>query len=79
MPDPNTTYDYRDLPAVLDILGAAAILDVHPDTIRNWMKSGELRAVKLGRLWRIPRHELLRALGVEPPTAANTAAREVAP
>jgi excisionase family DNA binding protein len=26
----------------------ARLLGVHPETVRNWIKSGELRAIKLG-------------------------------
>ena len=34
---------------------AAQVLQVHIRTIYNRIESGELRAVKLGRVWRIPR------------------------
>lgn len=33
----------------------AALLSVHPQTIRAWIHSGELRAVKIGSTYRIDR------------------------
>jgi excisionase family DNA binding protein len=32
----------------------AAIMDVHPSTVRNWIKSGKLKAVKCCHTIRIP-------------------------
>jgi excisionase family DNA binding protein len=32
---------------------AAARLKLQPDTVRRWLRSGKLRASKLGRDWRI--------------------------
>ena len=37
----------------LNIRQAAELLKVHPNTIRNWLKAGELPGKKIGRLWRI--------------------------
>ena len=35
-------------------------------TVYRWIKKGDLKASKLGpKLWRIPKSELLRALGME--------------
>lgn len=36
----------------------AGILRVSPRTIQRWVKEGKLRAVKVGKLWRIPREAL---------------------
>lgn len=32
---------------------AAERLAVSPKTVRDWLRSGELKGVKVGRLWRI--------------------------
>lgn len=37
---------------------AAEILTVAPKTIREWLKSGKLSGVKVGRLWRIKESDL---------------------
>jgi excisionase family DNA binding protein len=34
--------------------------NVKPATVRKWIREGKLKAVKLGRLWRIPEEELQR-------------------
>lgn len=35
-------------------------------TVYRWIKNGDLKASKFGpKLWRIPKSELLRALGME--------------
>ena len=36
----------------------AEILGVHRNSIRNRIKSGEIKAIKTGRLYRIPKSEL---------------------
>jgi excisionase family DNA binding protein len=37
---------------------AAEVLGVHRNTIKNRIKAGDLEAVKIGRLWRIPKEAL---------------------
>lgn len=37
---------------------AAEILNVSPLTLGNWLRSGKIRGVKLGRVWRIPESAL---------------------
>lgn len=44
----------------------AALADLSPNTIRNMIARGDLRAVKLGRAVRIPASELAR-LGLDVP------------
>ncbi len=43
---------------------AAAYLDVHPQTIRRWLRDGRLRGVMINRAagYRIPRQEVERVL-----------------
>lgn len=38
----------------------AELLQLHPDTIRLWLRSGRLQGRKLGRVWRVPDQELRR-------------------
>ncbi len=42
----------------LTVAEAAALLKVAPNTIRDWLKSGELKGSKIGRLWRIRQCDL---------------------
>jgi excisionase family DNA binding protein len=37
-------------------------LKIHPATVRVWIKDGRLRAVRVGREWRVRRSEVDRAL-----------------
>jgi len=37
----------------LTLREAAELLKVHENTIRNWLKSGDLPGRQIGRLWRI--------------------------
>jgi excisionase family DNA binding protein len=37
-------------------------LKIHPATVRAWVKSGRLAAVRAGRTWRVRRSEVDRAL-----------------
>ena len=43
----------------------AEILEVSPNTVRSWLRDGELKGVKVGRgrLWRISEPELNRFTG----------------
>lgn len=49
---------------------AADRLAVSPKSIREWLRTGKLRGVKAGRLWRI-RETDLEAFLVEPETHEN--------
>lgn len=48
----NFTKDYYTAPEVSKLLG------VHYQSVMNWVRSGKLRAVKLGRVWRISKEAL---------------------
>lgn len=37
---------------------AAAIIGIHPVTLRKWLPLGKVRGVKVGRVWRIPESAL---------------------
>jgi excisionase family DNA binding protein len=43
---------------LLTVEDAAKALLVKPTTIREWLKSGKLRGVKMGRLWRVRESEI---------------------
>jgi excisionase family DNA binding protein len=40
---------YDDLPELLTIGNAAELLNVHPNTLRNWEKEGLIEVVRIGR------------------------------
>ena len=37
---------------------AAELLQIHPHTIRKWLRDGKIQGKKFGRVWRIPESEL---------------------
>ena len=38
----------QDLPELLTIKQASTLLNVHPNTLRNWERDGRLSAVRIG-------------------------------
>lgn len=53
----------------------AARLGVHENTIRNWVRSGEVPAVRLGRRVLVPRVVIDRLLDRPEPASAGAAAQ----
>lgn len=53
---------------LISLKSAAALVDVDPKTIRNWIDDGKLQGFKLnGQFWRVYRREVLslaRPIGV---------------
>jgi excisionase family DNA binding protein len=47
---------------LLTVEEAATWLRVQPETVRAWIRSGRLPAVKLGRYWRLRTESLQRLL-----------------
>ncbi len=43
----------------------ARALRVDPETVRRWLREGQVRGQKAGRLWRVPWEEGVRLLGGE--------------
>lgn len=50
---------FGSLPDVLTTAEAAAALRVDPKTLRTMIRRGELRAVRCGRLLRVPKSALI--------------------
>jgi excisionase family DNA binding protein len=53
-------------------------LKIHPATVRVWINSGRLAAVRAGRTWRVRRSELDRALRADTSAARGQAVLEPA-
>jgi len=43
---------------LLTVKDAAKVLLVKPTTVREWLKAGKLKGMKMGRLWRVWKSEL---------------------
>lgn len=60
----------------LDVAQAAELVGVHPRTLRKLIATDGLPGVRVGQLWRFPRHELIawleRRRGAKPPAKAPT-------
>src|SRR5581483_622491 len=65
------------LDELLTVDEAAALLKVHPKTIRRWCATGRLRSTMAGREYRIRRVDLLDRQGEAPVVPGTTAAPRV--
>lgn len=54
----------KDLPEYLTLTQACELLQVHPNTLRNWDKNGTLKAIRIGagKLRRYKKEEILTLL-----------------
>lgn len=54
----------KDLPEYLTLMQVAKLLQVHPNTLRNWDKNGQLKAVRIGvrKLRRYKKEDILNLL-----------------
>ena len=50
---------------------AATVGNVSPRTVRNLIDRGELKAIRVGRLWRIPTQSLAEYLHITPEQIAE--------
>lgn len=79
--------DLAALPALLTADEVAAVLRLHPTTVKLLMRSGELPGRKIGGQWRLLKTDLLTYLGAElddftgatPPADAAPRKSEAAP
>lgn len=69
MPDEIASTPAPDADPWLTVQQVSEELTLHPSTIRAWVKSGRLRAVRAGRSWRVRRSEVDRALLADPSPA----------
>lgn len=56
-----TVHNWEDLPLVLDRFTVAIIFDVNEQTVFNWLKSGKLKANRIGNKYLIDR-DYIRSL-----------------
>ena len=49
---------------LLTVEQAAERLQLHPETVRRQLKRGELRAIKRGRVWRVPESALTEVTAI---------------
>lgn len=57
----------NDLPEYLTLMEVSKLLKVHPNTLRNWDKSGQLKAARIGarKLRRYKKEDILKFLDSE--------------
>jgi len=49
-----------DIDPLLSTTRVAALFDVKPETVRDWIETGKISAVKINRSWRIRKSEVMR-------------------
>lgn len=54
----------NDLPEYLTLMQVSQLLQVHPNTLRNWGKSGQLKAIRIGarKIRRYKKSDVLKLL-----------------
>lgn len=57
-----STYEIEELPAILTVKDLAKVLMVGINTTYRLLRSGEIRSIKVGRQYRIPRASILSYL-----------------
>ena len=62
MPDATANTSVAGEDPWLTVPQVSAELKIHPATVRIWIKTGRLRAVRVGREWRVRRSELDRTV-----------------
>lgn len=56
-------YGQQEIPAILDVPALAAFLGIGRNSAYALIRSGQVKALKIGRKIRIPRHAVLSYLG----------------
>lgn len=56
-------YNRQEIPAVLDVPTLATFLGIGRNSAYALIRSGQIKALKIGRKLRIPRHAVLNYLG----------------
>ena len=62
MPDATANTSVAGEDPWLTVPQVSAELKIHPATVRIWIKTGRLRAVRVGREWRVRRSEVDRTV-----------------
>lgn len=56
-------YNRQEIPAILDVPALATFLGIGRNSAYALIRSGQVKALKIGRKIRIPRHAVLNYLG----------------
>ena len=67
MPEPTSSTPASGDDPWLNVPQVSDELKIHPATVRAWVKSGRLAAVRVGRTWRVRRSELERGITLAGP------------
>ncbi len=58
-------YDYNELPPVLNVPQLGQVLKIGRNQAYDLVRSDRISTIKIGKQIRIPKHEVLKFLGVE--------------
>ncbi len=61
---PTSVGDLKSLPVLLNIETASGIPQISDRQMRKWCEDGTIKAVKMGRVWRVNRDSLLEFCGL---------------
>jgi excisionase family DNA binding protein len=54
---------WADAPGVLTVAEVAELMRVHPETVKRWIRDGELAGAKLHGAYRVSKEAVVRKLG----------------
>lgn len=61
----NCMYSKEEIPPILVVSEVAQFLGIGNNAVYGLIRSGQLEALRIGRKIKIPRHALLRFMGVQ--------------
>jgi len=73
---------YQELPELLTIKQASALINVHPNTLRNWEREGKVQVVRIGSrrdrrfpksaIWKLSQGMFVSSVIMEPSLFQNS-------
>lgn len=58
-----TYLTWNDVPALIDLEQASALLGLSIDSVRRYCVTGDIPAIQIGKQWRIDKQNLMKKFG----------------
>ena len=57
------TLNWNDVPVILNLKEAGALLGLSEDSVRRYCVTGDIPAIQIGKQWRIDKEKLMKKFG----------------